>query len=387
MRVILSFAATLLSAASVSGANFHLDCRLHDLQKGDTVFCGSYEYIYFDPIRVDTFPVTEAGRLAVDTQLPHPANMIVWVHDANGKPMSTCFRGADLLAVPGDSVEIEGTVAYLGAVAKSGSIYDDPLVKAYVEEENILHEKLIDIYRQIAKYRTEENEDSLQKYSALYNQTNSHPRLRQLRDSLMRSNDNLYGAAIYASYIDGCGIDEQQRRLDAFAPEIRNSYFGQLFERHLATMRSIAVGGTLDDLAFVDKEGKARKLSDYRGQYLMIYHWGLCPGTIWANPRIKELYAKYHDRGFEIVGITQKDLLNTSYMDSPLADTIRELVDQPWAATVYLENPKNAYLKNRLYLSGVPLVFVVDPDGTVLFRGYYADGEDEVKKILATLGE
>ena len=243
MRVILSFVATLLSAASVSGANFHLDCRLHDLQKGDTVFCQSYEYIYFDPIRVDTFPVTEAGRLAVDTQLPHPANMIVWVHDANGKPMSTCFRGADLLAVPGDSVEIEGTVAYLGAAAKSGSIYDDPLVNAYVKEESIFHEKLIGIYRQIAKYRTEENEDSLQKYSALYNQTNSHPRLRQLRDSLMRSNDNLYGAAIYASYIDGCGIDEQQRRLDAFAPEIRNSYFGKLFERHLSTMRSIAVGG------------------------------------------------------------------------------------------------------------------------------------------------
>ena len=142
MRVILSFVATLLSAASVSGANFHLDCRLHDLQKGDTVFCQSYEYIYFDPIRVDTFPVTEAGRLAVDTQLPHPANMIVWVHDANGKPMSTCFRGADLLAVPGDSVEIEGTVAYLGAAAKSGSIYDDPLVNAYVKEESIFHEKL-----------------------------------------------------------------------------------------------------------------------------------------------------------------------------------------------------------------------------------------------------
>ena len=186
--------------------------------------------------------------------------------------------------------------------------------------------------------------------------------------------------------VDGV-IDEQQRRLDAFAPEIRNSYFGKLFERHLSTMRSIAVGGTLDDLAFVDKEGKARKLSDYRGQYLMIYHWGLCPGTIWANPRIKELYAKYHDRGFDILGITQEDLLHTSYMETPLADTIRELVDQPWAATVYLENPKNAYLKNCLYLSGVPLVFVVDPDGVVLFRGYYADGEDEVKKILSTLGE
>ena len=186
--------------------------------------------------------------------------------------------------------------------------------------------------------------------------------------------------------VDGV-IDEQQRRLDAFAPEIRNSYFGKLFERHLSTMRSIAVGGTLDDLAFVDKEGKTRKLSDYRGQYLMIYHWGLCPGTIWANPRIKELYAKYHDRGFDILGITQEDLLHTSYMETPLADTIRELVDQPWAATVYLENPKNAYLKNCLYLSGVPLVFVVDPDGVVLFRGYYADGEDEVKKILSTLGE
>lgn len=156
MRVILSFVATLLSAASVSGANFHLDCRLHDLQKGDTVFCGSYEYIYFDPIRVDTFPVAETGRLAVDTQLPHPANMIVWVHDANGNSMTTCFRGADLLAVPGDSVEIEGTVAYLGAAAKSGSIYDDPLVNAYVKEESIFHEKLIGIYRQIAKYRNTE---------------------------------------------------------------------------------------------------------------------------------------------------------------------------------------------------------------------------------------
>jgi len=52
-------------------------------------------------------------------------------------------------------------------------------------------------------------------------------------------------------------------------------------------------------------DGKAFDIEQYRGKVVVLHFWATwCGPCIRQIPLMKELYAKYHDRGFEVLGIS-----------------------------------------------------------------------------------
>ena len=102
-----------------------------------------------------------------------------------------------------------------------------------------------------------------------------------------------------------------KERLAQFTPEVQNSYFGQILDKQLLVLKNIEVGFAPAEFTVTDKDDRKVSLSDYKGKYVLIYHWGLCPGTFWVNPKIMDLYQKYHEKGLEVLGFTRDDLLKS----------------------------------------------------------------------------
>jgi thiol-disulfide isomerase/thioredoxin len=67
-------------------------------------------------------------------------------------------------------------------------------------------------------------------------------------------------------------------------------------------------GTPVPDFQFVDLTGKKRRISDFRGQYVLLDFWGSwCAPCVEGLPRLQALYSKYKGQGLEILGMTRDE--------------------------------------------------------------------------------
>jgi thiol-disulfide isomerase/thioredoxin len=63
------------------------------------------------------------------------------------------------------------------------------------------------------------------------------------------------------------------------------------------------------DFAFVDFSGKERKFREFRGKFVLLDFWATwCKPCLADIPKLKELYAKYKDQNFEIIGMNSETI-------------------------------------------------------------------------------
>src|SRR6266496_482511 len=75
------------------------------------------------------------------------------------------------------------------------------------------------------------------------------------------------------------------------------------------TTRVGADKNTVLDFLFTDFTGKARKFSEFKGKVLLLDFWATwCKPCLADIPHLKELYAKHHAHGFEIIGMDSETL-------------------------------------------------------------------------------
>lgn len=73
-----------------------------------------------------------------------------------------------------------------------------------------------------------------------------------------------------------------------------------------------AIGAIAPELAFKDPDGNIRKLSDLRGKVVLVDFWASwCGPCRRESPNVRNVYAKYHDKGFEVFSVSlDKDYNN-----------------------------------------------------------------------------
>ncbi len=129
-------------------------------------------------------------------------------------------------------------------------------------------------------------------------------------------------------------------------------------------------GTQLPDFHFVDINGKQHKLSDYAGKYVLMDFWGTWCGPCRALiPQVKELYTKYHARGFDVLGVdieNTRDHLTASDYETGLK-SVKAYVTQnnvPWAQTEQSSIERLAM--DRFRILAYPTTLLIGPDGKIV---------------------
>jgi thiol-disulfide isomerase/thioredoxin len=140
----------------------------------------------------------------------------------------------------------------------------------------------------------------------------------------------------------------------------------------------LAVGGAIPDFAFIDFSGRPRHFGEFRGKYVLLDFWGSwCVPCVRDLPRLQEIYARLHDRGFEVLGIDNDE-------ESKAAEKVIEKFGCAWTNA---RTDKDLF-NDRFMITSWPTKILVNPQGTIVSLG--GEGEpslavEDLERTLAAL--
>jgi peroxiredoxin len=190
------------------------------------------------------------------------------------------------------------------------------------------------------------------------------------QDSLRKSfveafiNDNLNSViAPYLSlrYKMEDDVAELEELYNSFAPEIKNSEYVQLIGERIALKKGANIGQPAPLFSMNDEDGDQIALESFRGNYVLIDFWASwCAPCRAENPNVVAAYAKYHDKGFDILGVSF-DEKKDKWLKAIDKDNLT------WSHVSDLKGWGNA--AGQLYgVRGIPHSVLVDKDGIIIAK-------------------
>src|SRR6201995_3168355 len=168
-------------------------------------------------------------------------------------------------------------------------------------------------------------------------------------------------------------IDSLYQQLDTVA---RKTYFGKQLAVIIEKANQTAVGKNAPDFSANDINGKPISLSSLKGNYVLLDFWASwCVPCRQENPNIVKAYHKFHNKGFDIFGVSLDDS-RTEWLEAIKKDGLN------WTQVSDLKGWKTDAA--ALYgIKGIPMNYLIDKNGIIVAKGLR--GKDLENRLLEIL--
>ncbi len=150
------------------------------------------------------------------------------------------------------------------------------------------------------------------------------------------------------------------------------------FIQKTINIKKLEIGNEAPEIALKNPEGKVVKLSSLRGNYVLVDFWASwCRPCRRENPNNVKMYQKYHDKGFEIYGVSL-DRDKNSWLKAIKDDNLT------WTQVSDLKfwNSEGAKIYN---VRSIPHTVLLDKEGKIIAKNLR--GKSLEKKLAEIFGE
>ena len=377
---------SLLPLISTAQEGYTVNIRLKDL--GDS------------PIRI--YHLVN-GKTKLDTLKPSSKDLVVWkgrtpepqiarieVIDTTqflylGKAVSMPPQLSFLLT--NSAIDIDGTSKEAYAAKVSGK---DPEVQAYER----FHRSDVPLMRESWSIQREMNLKTRNKDTVGLGAMKDRVNLLRKKNQSMRSAfiDENPDAFASLCMLQNMGLlftpEEMSAKFGSLDERLRTSATGLALEARIESNRNTAAGKPVIPIRQPGLDGEMVDVGALAGKVVLIDFWGSwCVPCRKSHPSMKELYATYKDRGFEIIGIANEVAGGSKPMETQVRNWRKAVEDDgiPWKHILY--DPSVADLVKVYDVGGYPTKFLVGRDGKFIMRilGHSEQSHENLRKKLEEL--
>ena len=323
------------------------------------------EFTILDTAEVQNNSFTFTGELA------YPELLFIQIGE-NERQIASFFAENANISINLNADSIQGIKVSGSKAHDEFTAYTDS-VKIYREQLNPLYDQWYALQDETDDIRQKEIEERIE--AIMNNQ-------RIFTEDFVTENTN----SIVAAYLlrRELSYNMEVAELDSFIALIDTTLHGSSYMKELKgqaeTMRAVAIGQPAPDFALADTSGNSLALSDLSGEYdyLLIDFWAAwCGPCRQENPNLVAIYDDYHDKGFEILGVsfdrTREEWIKAIHSDNLSWPQISDL--QYWQSAA-----------GKLYgIRSIPSNVLLNEEGVIIARNL--KGDDLRNKMEELLGE
>lgn len=249
----------------------------------------------------------------------------------------------------------------------------------YNQQYRNLENKWAPIYLSLKEARTKNDTVRIdQIYSDEYPKINAQS--DSLSFSFIKEYPNSFVSAMLLQYQTFKISNDSLKLIYArLSTTVKESQRGKYINEFIKKAESLKIGKIAPGFTELDLKNQKISLADFRGKYVFLDFWAsYCSPCRAEHPYLKQLYSKFHNKGFEIIEISLDNLdKKEDWLEAIKNDALPwlQICDfKGWAGEIV-----NTY---NLYGKGIPSNFLINPQGLIIGKDLH---EEALTKKLSEL--
>ncbi len=275
------------------------------------------------------------------------------------------------LFVEQGNIEVSGNIIspkFTGS--QSQEIYNTYLAR--MDEFNERYKKLNTEYREASEIEDTEKINAINEEAGKINDEEK----QYVRDFVLLQSNNVVGPYMVVTNIYQYELKDLVEARTGFNENLAASKYIKMLDEQIDKLQKIDIGQPAPVFVQNDTAGNPVSLDSFKGKYLLIDFWASwCGPCRQENPNVVAAYQKYHDKGFDVLGVS---------LDRSRAPWIKAIADDKltWTHVSDLKYWNNE--ASKMYaVSSIPANFLLDPEGNIIAKDLRGDNlQKKLKEIF-----